>query len=33
VPREKLAEYAAEKADITWQLRGALEPLLKEKGP
>jgi len=33
VPREKLPNTAAEKADITWQLRGALEPLLKEKGP
>ncbi len=26
------AEYAAEDADVTWQLRGCVEPLLKEKG-
>ena len=32
VPVEKAAEYSAEDADVTWQLRGALEPLLKEKG-
>ncbi len=32
VPVEKAAEYAAEDADVTWQLRSALEPLLKEKG-
>ncbi len=32
VPVEKAAEYAAEDADVTWQLRGALEPLLKQKG-
>ena len=32
VPLEELAEYAAEDADITWQLRAKLEPLLKEKG-
>jgi DNA polymerase-1 len=32
VPREKIAEYAAEDADVTWQLRLAVEPLLKEKG-
>jgi DNA polymerase I len=32
VPLEKIAEYAAEDADVTWQLRGVLEPLLKEKG-
>jgi DNA polymerase-1 len=32
VPVEKVAEYSAEDADVTWQLRGALEPLLKEKG-
>jgi DNA polymerase-1 len=32
VPVEKVAEYAAEDADVTWQLRAALEPLLKEKG-
>ncbi len=29
---EKVAEYSAEDADVTWQLRTALEPLLKEKG-
>jgi DNA polymerase-1 len=28
----KVAEYSAEDADVTWQLRSALEPLLKEKG-
>ena len=32
VPVAKVAEYSAEDADVTWQLRGALEPLLKEKG-
>ena len=32
VPLEKVAEYAAEGVDIIWQLRAALEPLLKEKG-
>src|SRR5439155_2729653 len=32
VPVEKVAEYAAEDADVTWQLRSALEPLLKQKG-
>jgi DNA polymerase I len=32
VPVEKVAEYAAEDADVTWQLRQKLEPLLKEKG-
>jgi DNA polymerase-1 len=31
VPVEKVAEYAAEDADVTWQLREKLEPLLKEK--
>jgi DNA polymerase-1 len=29
---ELVAEYAAEDADVTWQLRGKIEPLLKEKG-
>lgn len=29
---ERLAEYAAEDADVTWQLRGALLPLLREQG-
>ncbi len=32
VPLEKISEYAAEDADVTWQLRAAVEPLLKEKG-
>jgi DNA polymerase-1 len=32
VPVAKVAEYSAEDADVTWQLRGALEPLLKQKG-
>jgi DNA polymerase I len=32
VPVEKVAEYAAEDADVTLQLRAALEPLLKAKG-
>jgi DNA polymerase-1 len=32
VPVEKIAEYAAEDADVTWQLRSALEPLLHERG-
>ena len=32
VPLEMLAEYAAEDADVTWQLRAKLEPLLKERG-
>ncbi len=32
VPVEKVAEYSAEDADVTWQLRAALAPLLKEKG-
>ncbi|MDB6124967.1 MAG: polymerase [Pedosphaera sp.] len=32
VPVAKVAEYAAEDADVTWQLRSKLEPLLKEKG-
>ena len=30
--RKLVAEYAAEDADVTWQLRSKLEPLLKEKG-
>jgi DNA polymerase-1 len=29
---DKIAEYAAEQADVIWQLRTELEPLLKEKG-
>ncbi len=32
VAPELVAEYAAEDADVTWQLRARLEPLLKEKG-
>ena len=32
VPVAKVAEYAAEDADVTWQLRAVLAPLLKEKG-
>lgn len=32
VEAELIKEYAAEDADITFQLRGALEPLLKETG-
>ena len=32
VPVTKVAEYSAEDADVTWQLRAALEPLLKQKG-
>ena len=29
---KKMAEYAAEDADVTWQLAGKLRPLLEEKG-
>ncbi len=32
VPLEQIAEYAAEDADVTWQLRSVLEPKLREKG-
>jgi DNA polymerase-1 len=32
IPLEKLAEYAAEDADVTWQLAGQLRPQLKESG-
>ncbi len=32
VAPEIVAEYAAEDADVTWQLRAKLEPLLREKG-
>ncbi|HOX55522.1 MAG TPA: DNA polymerase I [Candidatus Paceibacterota bacterium] len=32
VPAAKAAEYSAEDADVTWQLRAVLEPLLKQKG-
>ena len=31
VPLDEIAEYAAEDADVTLQLRAALEPLLKQK--
>jgi DNA polymerase-1 len=32
VPLEQVAEYATERADVTFQLAAALEPLLEEKG-
>ncbi len=32
VPADVVAEYSAEDADVTWQLRLALEPLLRQKG-
>ncbi len=32
IPLEVLAEYAAEDADVTWQLSAKLEPLLKASG-
>ncbi|HOC49835.1 MAG TPA: DNA polymerase I [Verrucomicrobiota bacterium] len=32
VPVAQVAEYAAEDADVTWQLRAVLEPLLKARG-
>ncbi len=32
VAPEMVADYAAEDADVTWQLRDKLEPLLREKG-
>lgn len=32
VPLDQLAEYAAEDADVTWQLHELLKPLLKERG-
>ena len=32
IPLEKLAEYAAEDADVTWQLAAKLRPLLDECG-
>jgi DNA polymerase-1 len=32
VPLDKITEYAAEDADVTWQLKAAVEPLLKERG-
>jgi len=32
VPLAQIAEYAAEDADVTWQLRAALEPLLAGRG-
>ncbi len=32
VPVERVAEYSAEDADVTWQLYGLLEPLVRERG-
>jgi DNA polymerase-1 len=32
VTLDKISEYAAEDADVTWQLRSSVEPLLKERG-
>ncbi len=32
IPLEKLAEYAAEDADVTWQIAAKLRPLLEESG-
>lgn len=32
IPVDRVAEYAAEDADVTLQLRSAVEPLLKQKG-
>jgi DNA polymerase-1 len=32
VDPEALAEYSAEDADVTWQLRAVLEPMLRERG-
>ncbi|MDA7915612.1 DNA polymerase I [Verrucomicrobia bacterium] len=32
VPIEEVVEYAVEDSDVTWQLKGKLEPLLKETG-
>ena len=32
VPLARLAEYAAEDADVTWQLAAELRPLLEESG-
>ena len=32
VPLDQAAEFAAEQADLAWQLRAALEPLLKQTG-
>ncbi len=32
VPVKLLAEYSAEDADVTWQLRSKLEPMLRERG-
>ena len=31
IPVEKVAEYAAEDADVTWQLREKMEPLAEGK--
>jgi DNA polymerase I len=32
VPIKQIAEYSAEDADVTWQLRSKLEPMLKQRG-
>jgi DNA polymerase-1 len=32
VAPEKMAEFAAERVDVVWQLRSSLEPLLRDKG-
>lgn len=32
VDKEKIREYAVEDADITWQLKGKFEPLLRKEG-
>jgi DNA polymerase-1 len=32
VPLDKITEYAAEDADVTWRLKASVEPLLKERG-
>jgi DNA polymerase-1 len=32
VPVPRVAEYSAEDADVTWQLRAVLEPLLRQRG-
>lgn len=32
VPLDKITEYASEDADVTWQLKTAVEPLLKQRG-
>jgi len=32
VPLDKISEYAAEDADVTWQLKAVVQPLLRERG-